>query len=263
MVNKMWEHAWEDQQYLQDLEQELIDEVSWDEEYEELLSRIEEQKTQDLKKAWEILHTLNSELKMVQANSQFEYSPEFAKKYLDELNEKYPIRQVLWKYFEDIVSWEYRDFFNVMTWFPQVDESLEKLIYESAKAWKWIWDLTKYWDMNYLKNSDLDEATQIILKYELLWFSHIAPEMKRMNTEWEQSTWWKKIFVFLKHFINPKKLETMTSLFPIEDLPASSISTFEWDDETPILMFPKERLIQELMRRLWTHSDVWNLKDVN
>lgn len=149
---------------------------------------------------------------------RFEYSKEDAQKYLDALNLKYPIKQVLWDQYEAIVSWG-RHLFNMsVVWKTEFENRFTEGVVASARAWKWISSPFHYWytplnELSNIADTYKESPFGLIKKHELLWFY----------------TDFLKQWIAAKIFRQPKESQTYS--------------------------FPKEHLIQDLMRRLWTSLD--------
>lgn len=150
---------------------------------------------------------------------RFEYSKEDAQKYLDELNKKYPIKQVLWKYFDEIVRWD-KSLFNMSAiWRAEFETKMKSYIVASARAWKWIESKFSYWNLSLEElvryaSEENGNPFNIIKEHDLQWF--YKEPIKRRFVEWLTK--------------QPVEFQMYT--------------------------FPKEHLIQDLMIRLWT--SVWS-----
>lgn len=146
---------------------------------------------------------------------RFEYSKEDAQKYLDELNRKYPIKDVLGKYYDEIARWE-KSLFNMSSiWRAEFETKMKSYIVASARAWKWIENRFAYWNLS------LEELARYASEENGNPFNII----KEQDLQW-----------FYKEPIKRRFVEWLTSQ-PVE---------FE------MYTFPKEHLILDLMKRLGT-----------
>lgn len=118
---------------------------------------------------------------------RFEYSKEDAQKYLDELNEKYPIKQVLWKYFDEIVKWD-KSLFNMSAiWRAEFETKMTSYIVASARAWKWVESKFAYWNLSLEElvkyaSEENGNPFNIIKEQDLQWF--YKEPIKRNFVEW-------------------------------------------------------------------------------
>lgn len=201
---------------------------------------------------------------------RFEYSQEDAQKYLNELNKKYPIKDILGKHYDEIVNWELSHVFQMsFIWDAWMESKFYELVKKSAQEGKWVWNIQHYWTMEYIRNvHPEDKKTWAILEHDVLWFSQPYPEVYNLAEKYREivkqtNSWWKlfklvginfKIRSVLKKMDHWSMANFENRLTDIQENSDKEISL-----NMPIIIFPKEHLIQDLMKRLKTSLDEKNL----
>lgn len=193
-----------------------------------------------------------------------EYTKEDAQKYLDELNKKYPIKEVLGQYFWNFLRGESQHIFQMsFTWDAGIERNFYDLIKKSAEAWKWVSALTPRWWIDYIRNvNPNDEKTKSVLENDALWFFDAYPEAHKFLEDYEKSIFdinllnmFKRTWRLLQmNFEMWKIMRTMDeySRWILENRIAKIHQWWEYSYELLLGIFPKEHLIKDLMRRLWT-----------
>ncbi|MFA6090499.1 MAG: hypothetical protein WC774_01855 [Candidatus Gracilibacteria bacterium] len=151
---------------------------------------------------------------------RFEYSKEDSKKYLDELNKRHPIKQVLGEYYDVIVSGKKSLFDMSVIGKTEFETKLTSYIVASAQAGKWI---------------------SIPFKYGFLTMKELAKEADCTGGN--------------NNPFNTIKEYELLGFY--EEIIKQSIAAkiFRQPQESRVHTFPKEHLIQDLMRRLGTNLE--------
>jgi hypothetical protein len=192
-----------------------------------------------------------------------EYTKEDAQAYLDELNRRYPIQEVLGEYYGNFLRGESKHVFDMsFVWDTTLEDRFYEMFQQSVKAWKWVSSLTPRWSMEYIKNHpEWDKKLESILKFDALGFFDAYPEAHQFLEDYEQTTLHplkliprtkKLIEMFfqmnkiVKNMDDWSKGVFLNKVWKIKDRET------DYAFELQTWVFPKEHFIQWLMKRLGT-----------